>query len=58
MRTVVVPMAIRADIVEHLRERVDRTSSALLFTGDQGRAIRRSNFAQRVKWTTTVEVWE
>jgi len=55
VRTVVVPMAIRADLVEHLRERVDRNSSALLFTGDEGRAIRRCNFAQRVKWTTTVE---
>ena len=26
----------------------------MLFTGDQGRAIRRSNFTQRVKWTETV----
>jgi integrase len=55
VRTVVVPEAIRADLVEHLRERVDRTPSALLFTGDQGRAIRRSNFAQRVKWTELVD---
>jgi integrase len=55
LRTVVVPKAIRADLVEHMRDRVDRTSSALLFTGDQGRAIRRSNFAQRVKWTALVE---
>jgi integrase len=55
LRTVVVPRAIRADLVEHLRDRVDRAPSALLFTGDQGRAIRRSNFAQRVKWTALVE---
>ncbi len=55
LRTVVVPGAIRPDLVEHLRERVGQGSSALLFTGDQGRAIRRTNFAQRVRWTTTVE---
>jgi integrase len=55
LRTVVVPTAVRADIIEHLCVRVGRVSDALLFTGDQGRAIRRSNFAQRVKWTATVE---
>jgi integrase len=55
LRTVVVPKAIRPDLVEHLRERVGQGSSALVFTGDQGRAIRRTNFAQRVKWTATVE---
>ncbi len=55
LRTVVVPKAIRPDLVEHLRERVGQRSSALVFTGDQGRAIRRTNFAQRVKWTATVE---
>ena len=54
VRTVVVPNAIRADLVQHLRERVGQGTAALLFTGDQGRAIRRSNFAQRVKWTETV----
>jgi integrase len=54
LRTIVVPKAIRADLVEHLRDRVGQGSSALLFTGDQGRAIRRSNFAQRVRWTTVV----
>lgn len=54
VRTIVVPSAIRADLVAHLGERVDRAAAALLFTGDQGRAIRRSNFAQRVKWTEMV----
>jgi integrase len=54
IRTIVVPEAIRADLVEHLRERVGREPSALVFTGDQGRAIRRTNFSQRVKWTAMV----
>jgi integrase len=54
IRTIVVPEAIRADLVEHLRERVGREPSALVFTGDQGRAIRRTNFSQRVKWTAVV----
>jgi integrase len=55
LRTVVVPEAIRPDLVDHLRDRVGQGPSALLFTGDQGRAIRRTNFAQRVRWTATVE---
>lgn len=55
LRTIVVPRAIRADLVEHLDTRVGQGLPALLFTGDQGRAIRRSNFAQRVRWTKTVE---
>jgi hypothetical protein len=55
LRTVVVPKAIRPDLVEQLRERVGQGSAALVFTGDQGRASRRTNFAQRVKWTATVE---
>jgi integrase len=54
IRTIVVPEAIRADLVEHLRERVGAEPSALVFTGDQGRAIRRTNFSQRVKWTAVV----
>jgi integrase len=58
LRTVVVPEAIRPDLVEHLRDRVGQGPSALLFTGGQGRAIRRTNFAQRVKWTATVEKLE
>jgi integrase len=54
IRTVVVPEAIRADLVAHLRNSVGREPSALVFTGDKGRAIRRTNFSQRVKWTATV----
>jgi integrase len=54
IRTIVVPEAIRADLVDHLRERVGGEPSALVFTGDRGRAIRRTNFSQRVKWTATV----
>ncbi|MGD9528896.1 site-specific integrase [Pseudonocardia sp.] len=55
LRTIVVPEAIRAELVQHLRGRVGPAPSALVFTGDQGRAIRRSNFSQRVKWTETVK---
>jgi integrase len=55
LRTIVVPGAIRAELVKHLHERVGRVPAALVFTGEQGRAIRRSNFSQRVKWTEVVQ---
>jgi integrase len=55
VRTIVVPMAIRSDLVAHLRDHVGSEPTALLFTGDQGRALRRGNFNQRVSWKQTVQ---
>lgn len=53
-RTVIVPQAVRVEIVEHLAEFVKPDDDALLFTGEKGRAIRRGTFNPRVKWTTVV----
>jgi integrase len=53
-RTVIVPEAVRAEIVAHLDEFVKPGADALLFTGEKGRAIRRSTFSQRSKWTAVV----
>lgn len=54
LRTVVVPRAIRADLVKHLRSYTAAGVDALVFTGEKGHAIRRSNFSQRVKWPELV----
>ncbi len=54
VRTVAVPDAVRADLVEHLREFVDAGQDALVFTGIQGRALRRGAWSQRVKWPELV----
>jgi integrase len=55
IREVIIPAAIRADLVRHLNGYVDDDSAALLFTGERsGKAVRRPNFAQRVKWTKVV----
>lgn len=53
-RTVVVPAAIQADVVEHLRIFVGPDPAALVFTGEKGKALRRSNFSQRVDWPRLV----
>lgn len=54
VRTVIVPDAIRAEIVKHLAAYTDQKPDALIFTGESGNALRRPNFNQRVKWTTVV----
>jgi integrase len=54
VRTVIVPSAIRPDIVGHLADYVKPAADALVFTGEQGNALRRPNFNQRVKWTAVV----
>ncbi|HEX5404921.1 MAG TPA: site-specific integrase [Pseudonocardiaceae bacterium] len=54
VRTVIVPSAIRPEIVRHLTEFVQPGSDALIFTGEQGHAIRRASFGQRVKWVKVV----
>ncbi|GAB3912881.1 tyrosine recombinase XerC [Kibdelosporangium lantanae] len=54
VRTLTVPEAIRPEIVKHLMTWVKAGDDALLFTGERGNAVRKSNFAQRVKWTELV----
>ncbi len=54
VRTLNVTEAIRPEVVKHLMNWVKSYDDALLFTGVKGNAIRKSNFAQRVKWTELV----
>lgn len=54
VRTVILPEAVRPEIVDHLATFVGPEDDALLFTGKKGFAIRRPNFAQATKWTKTV----
>lgn len=54
VRTVAVPMAIRAEVVAHLVAFTGPEPVALVFTGTKGGPLRSSNFYQRVKWTKTV----
>lgn len=55
VRTIVIPAAIRADLVEHVREFARPGIEGLVFTGEKGNALRRGNFSQRVKWVETVK---
>jgi integrase len=54
VRTLAIPAAIRADVLAHLETYVGGAQDALVFTGEQGGALRRPNFNQRVNWTATV----
>ena len=55
VRTVIIPASVRPDVVKHLNTYVKPDQLALLFTRERaGNAVRRPNFAQRVKWTETV----
>jgi integrase len=54
VRGLIVPEAIRHDLLAHLETYVKGGPDALLFTGENGGALRRPNFNQRVKWTTVV----
>jgi integrase len=55
VRTVIIPASVRPDVVKHLNTYVKPDQLALLFTGERaGNAVRRPNFAQRVKWTEAV----
>jgi integrase len=54
VRSVILPEAVRPEIVGHLAAFVGPGGDALLFTGKKGLAIRRPNFAQATKWTATV----
>jgi integrase len=54
VRTVVVPKAIRPELLAHMRAFTAKGSTALIFTGEKEKAIRRSNFSQRVDWPQLV----
>ncbi|MET7990298.1 tyrosine-type recombinase/integrase [Amycolatopsis sp. NPDC005232] len=56
VRTVIIPAAVRPDLVQHLNTWVKPPQDALLFTGERaGHAVRRPNFSQRTRWTEVVE---
>jgi integrase len=54
VRTVIVPAAIRPDVVTHLRDFVAPASDALVFTMLRGGLMRRGNFNPLVKWAKAV----
>ncbi|MBB4687410.1 tyrosine-type recombinase/integrase [Amycolatopsis jiangsuensis] len=55
VRTVIIPAAVRPEVVKHLKTYVKADPLALLFTGERsGTAIRRPNFSQRTRWTEVV----
>ena len=54
VRTISIPAAIRADIVQHLGAYVDGTPDALVFTGPKGGALRRAHFNNLTRWVETV----
>lgn len=55
VREVVIPEAVRPEIVKHLRSFTAKADDGLLFTGERdGNAVRRPSFAQRTKWTKVV----
>lgn len=56
VREVIVPAAVRQEVLDHMAEYVEKELTALLFTGERsGNAIRRPNFNQRVRWTKVVK---
>ncbi|PRX47560.1 site-specific recombinase XerC [Prauserella shujinwangii] len=54
VRTIIVPAAIRPEIVTHLGKYTGPADDALVFTGHNGGALRRPNFNQRSRWTKVV----
>ncbi len=55
VRTVIIPAAVRPEVVKHLDTYVKPDQLALLFTGERdGNAVRRPNFNQRSRWTQVV----
>jgi integrase len=56
VRELILPTAIRPDLLKHLKSYVKPGQESLLFTGERdGHAVRRPNFSQRTKWTEVVE---
>lgn len=54
VRTVTIPVAIRADLRSHLAEYAGSDREALVFSGQQGRPLRRGNFRQIAPWNKVV----
>ncbi|ROS41389.1 tyrosine-type recombinase/integrase [Amycolatopsis thermoflava] len=55
VRTVIIPAAVRPDLIKHLETYVGPDPLDLLFTGERsGAALRRPNFNQRSRWTEVV----
>jgi integrase len=54
VRTLILPEAIRPDLLNHVCTYTAEGSDAPIFTGEHGGALRRPNFNQRVKWTAIV----
>jgi integrase len=53
-RTVVLPGPIVQLLKVHLRDNVGSDPDALVFAGDKGRPLRRSNFNRQARWTENV----
>lgn len=53
-RTVTIPEAIRADILDHLNTYTADGPHARVFTGAKGAALRRGNFHRAVRWSESV----
>ena len=53
-RTVTIPEAIRADILDHLGTYTADDPHAAVFTGAKGAALRRGNFHRTVRWSEAV----
>lgn len=54
VRRVTIPAAVRADLLAHLDTYVKPGRESLVFTGQQGRPLRRGNFRQIAPWTKAV----
>jgi integrase len=55
VRTVSLPAAVAKRLIGHLVEHVGEGRDALVFTGPQGKPLRRSNFNGLVGWKAAVE---
>jgi integrase len=54
VRAVVIPTAVRREVVSHLATYVDTRPDALVFTGPKGGALRRAHFNNLTRWVETV----
>jgi integrase len=53
-RSVALPRPVVLLLAAHLKNMVDDDPDALVFTGDKGAALRRSNFNRQCKWPVNV----
>lgn len=54
IRAVTLPRPLLQPLAAHMEEYGPADQTGLLFTGDKGGALRRSNFNRRVSWRTVV----